>query len=215
VTLCVRVHHYAGSAAGRDVLSYLQDTPVEEDAMFQANEKKATQAVAYLLQKAGGIENYTKLLKISYLVDREALIESGITVVGTRFCNMTNGPLSRDVYDYIKAAPCHEFWNKHIRKEGSYEISRFSDPGDGELSDYDIQLLDGAWEKYGAYDFREMIRIVHQLPEWKDPGSTSAVLSEEVIMEAGGVPPETVVQLQSRNTHVFLVENKLQAVGCR
>lgn len=182
--------------------------------MFSSNEKKATQAIAYLLQKAGGTENYTKVLKISYLVDREALIDSGITVVGTKFCNMTNGPLSSDVYDYIKAAPCHEYWNKHIRKE-NYDIVLSSNPGDAELSDFDIQLLDSAWEKYGAFDFRQMIKIVHELPEWEDPGQTSEALSEVTIMEAGGVARETVAQLKSRNTHVFLVESQLQAAGCR
>lgn len=44
---------------------------------YRFDEMKATQAAALFLELAGGRENYTKLIKLLYLLDREALIRQG------------------------------------------------------------------------------------------------------------------------------------------
>lgn len=176
--------------------------------MFKQDEKKSAQAVAWLLRKAEGRENYTKLLKILYLVDREALLETGVPVAGTRFCNMDNGPLASDVYNYIKGDSAHPYWDSHIVREG-YFIHLSADPGDDDLSDHDIGLLDKYWEIYKGCSFSEMIDIVHMLPEWEPQHGSSTLLDEGEIMRAAGVPDEVVIQVVDRNTRVFVAESHL------
>ena len=64
---------------------------------FTFDEQRSTQAVAVLLEHAGGEENYTKLLKLLYLADRQSLLETGELITGSALVAMKLGPLSSDV----------------------------------------------------------------------------------------------------------------------
>ena len=176
---------------------------------FQFDERRAAQAAAVLLRLAGGRENYTWLLKVLYLADREALKETGAPIAGATFCNMRNGPLASDVYDCIKEdAGRHPVWNQFITKE-EYNVRLVKDAGDSELSDFDVELLTNMYGRYARYTFRGMIDVVHGLPEWHDPGATSETLPPEQILRCSGVDDERVADIDSLNGHVSSVANLL------
>ena len=50
---------------------------------FFFDERKAAQAASVLLERHGGSMPYIKLIKLLYLADREALIESGLPIRAT------------------------------------------------------------------------------------------------------------------------------------
>ena len=57
------------------------------------NLSKLIQVVYYLLKKYDYFLNYTKMIKILYLVDRTSLAELGETITGDEFYAMDNGPV--------------------------------------------------------------------------------------------------------------------------
>jgi len=175
--------------------------------MFTFDERKATQAMGRLLHLAGGRENYTKLLKILYIADRNSLRDIGVPVAGAEFCNMKAGPLASDVYDHIKGQG-GDFWRSHIALDpmDRYSIMLRADPGDDELTDYEDALLSALWEKYRTYDYGQMISEVHKFEEWTDPGPSSVPLSPSAIMRGAGVPSETLGEAESRNARIAAVE---------
>jgi hypothetical protein len=56
------------------------------------DERKATEAAAYLLRLRGGRMSYLKLIKLLYLADREALSRWGFSVTNDRHVSMPHGP---------------------------------------------------------------------------------------------------------------------------
>ena len=69
---------------------------------FFFDERKAAQAASVLLDRHEGRMPYIKLLKLLYLADREALIETGLPITGDRFVSLKFGPVLSRVLDLIK-----------------------------------------------------------------------------------------------------------------
>jgi len=178
---------------------------------FQFDELRATQAAARLLKLAGGRENYTKLLKLLYLADRKSLEVAGVPIAGATFVNMRNGPLASDVYDCIKGErPC-DLWSRYVERRG-FDVVLKGDPGDGELSDFDVETLDKLSMEYRSADFKVLIDVVHSLSEWKTrrpEGNTCVFLPPEEILRAAGVDDQTIEKLDEHNRHVDAVRAML------
>jgi uncharacterized phage-associated protein len=178
---------------------------------FEFNERRATQAAAFLLKKSGGRQNYTWLLKVLYLADRQALAEVGSPIAGAKFCNMTNGPLASDVYNCIKREqwPACEYWQRHISKD-RYDVTLEGEPGDGELSDYDVELLEALYEEHKGRSYSRMVDVVHKLKEWHDPGEgRSERLLPEDIMRAAGAEEEEIAEVSTRSDYFAQVARHL------
>src|SRR5260221_5786815 len=62
---------------------------------FSFNERKAVQAAGRLVANAGGEINYLALMKLLYLIDREALIRFGKPITGDKVVAMKHGPARR------------------------------------------------------------------------------------------------------------------------
>jgi hypothetical protein len=144
--------------------------------------------------------NYTKMLKLLYLADRKSLLETGSTITGDNVVNMTNGPVLSQVYDCIKGNRTEDCvsWSKHLRKD-SYELVLEADPGDSELSDYDVNLLTALAREHQRHNWRDMVNLVHELPEWEDPGATSVGVDYDNILQAADLPVATIQSYQALN----------------
>lgn len=173
---------------------------------FTFDERRAVQAAAVLLRLSWMRQNYTWLLKVLYLADREALRQVGAPIAGASFCNMKNGPLASDVYHCIKQDSAHQVWADHIRKEG-YDVVLVKDPGDEELSDFDVKLLTELFDRYKAYSYSRMIDVVHGLKEWEDPGATSTVLAPETILRGAGATDAEITDFERVNLQVNRAES--------
>ncbi|MCW7488672.1 Panacea domain-containing protein [Leptospira meyeri] len=155
---------------------------------YQFDENKVVETVAYLLQKESvDQKNYTKLLKVIYLCDREALKRWGKPITGDRLISMPNGTLLSRTYDLIKyhRLSGDGVWSKYISEKNGYEIGLLQDPGTEHLSLAELKLIDEVFNKHKNSTFSDMINITHSLPEWENPldknEQVSAIEFEDVL----------------------------------
>lgn len=190
------------------------EPPTERDDLkFVFDERRAVQACAVLMaHRPDHRENYTKILKLLYLADREALLESGRTITGATYVCMTHGPVLSEVYDCITDIPSPDsIWDTHIVKEG-FDIRIVKDPSDDDLSEYEVDVLSRLAEKYASATFGRMIDIVHELPEWHDPKPNKVrPLPAERILRASKAEIRDIDALINQRTYLNRVTDILGA----
>jgi hypothetical protein len=152
---------------------------------FKFNEKKTTQIVALFIKKHGERLNYTKLIKLLYLTDREALSRWERSLTGDSYVSMPKGPVLSRTYDLINYEPDpngKSYWYEFISKS-IYDVSLAKDPGIDELSKRELDLIDEIFECYKDKTWGQMIDICHDCcHEWEHPSDTSIPLQIEDIL---------------------------------
>ncbi|MBZ5584108.1 MAG: SocA family protein [Acidobacteriia bacterium] len=136
------------------------------------NEAKATQAAARLLTLRGGLMSYVKLIKLLYLADREALIRWGRPITTDRHVSLDNGPVVSRIYDLIRDEPppnCFRIWRRFISEPDGYEVRLLGDPGSGELSRPEQELIDEVFAQHGRQNRWAVVDYTRSLPEWTNP----------------------------------------------
>jgi len=136
------------------------------------NETKATQAAARLLRLRGGRMSYVKLIKLLYLVDREALIRWGRPVTTDCHISTDNGPVVSRIDDLIRNEPgpnAPMIWSKFISAPEYYEVCLLGDPGNSELSPAEDELIDEVFGQHGHQSRWAVVDYSRSLPEWIHP----------------------------------------------
>lgn len=153
---------------------------------FKCNEIKTTQDAALFLKLNGGKMNYMKLMKLLYLTDREALVRWERPLTGDSYFSMKNGPILSSVLDWINSGERPDerlYWNLFISNPEKYDVSLKTDPGQDELSQREIQLIEEIFNEYKDYDHWQIVDICHRiLPEWENPGNSSTPIRIEDIL---------------------------------
>lgn len=156
------------------------------------NEQKATQVAALLLKLRGNRMKYIKLIKLMYLVDREALRRWGRPVTTDHFVSMDKGPVLSRVYSLISEEQEEPtFWTTHIEPTSGHDVQLIADPGDGELSLQEEQLIKSVFDQHGHKCRWKIIDELHKVPEWQDPkGSMIPIAVDEILKALGKTPAE-------------------------
>lgn len=153
---------------------------------FNFNERKTTQVAAFFIKKHGKTLNYTKLIKLLYLTDREALSRWERPLTGDSYVSMPKGPVLSQTYDLINYPDfldSKSYWHKFISKT-IYDVLLIDEPNIDELSEREINLLEQIYQEYKDKDWKEMIDICHKCcPEWEHPGDTSIPIRIEDILK--------------------------------
>lgn len=158
---------------------------------FDFNEKKATQVTALLLTLNNNELNYTKLIKLLYIIDRTALERFNWPVIGDEYYSMDKGPVLSKVLNLVKQTIIFSFiergkyWHKFIKKCG-YDIRLKQTLDFDELSLREEKLIKEMDEFFKNYTYQQMIDYCHALPEYKDPkkiGEKRVDLPYEEILE--------------------------------
>ncbi len=179
------------------------------------NSLKATQAACYLIKRAGGAINYTILLKLLYLADRQALDKYGTTVTTDAAFAMKSGMVLTHTYNLIRNIVHDQKtlkrWTKFVSAPIGTKIKLLREAPTDELSQVELGLLDEVFEKYAALGLK-LIDVHHKLPEWKDPGTSSIPISVNEILAALGKTKEQIydieVDLELSNLHAQLSANE-------
>ena len=158
---------------------------------------KAAQAAAVLLRKAPSRKhNYTAAIKMLYTADRESIRKTGSPITGDKPYAMDNGPVLTHILNLIKDDSSHDeeqraIWSKYFRTT-SYDIELISDPGDSELSDFDIEILESIFEEHGGKRYTQLIHETHNFPEWLDSYTegTSSEIHLKTLLKALGMQDE-------------------------
>ena len=158
---------------------------------------KAAQATAVLLRKAPGRRhNYTAAIKMLYTADRESIRKTGSPITGDKPYAMDNGPVLTHILNLIKDDSLHDeeqraIWSKYFRTTG-YDIELISDPGDSELSNFDIEILENIFKEHGAKNYAQLINEAHNYPEWLESHTqgTSSEIHLKTLLKALGMEDE-------------------------
>jgi len=176
---------------------------------FFFNPRKAGQAAAYLIQADGGKKNLMALIKLLYLSDRAALLESGAPITGDRMISMPHGPVLSRIYDSAAAGwRSFDAWYDYVSERESHDVVlAHPNPERGELSDYEIGVLEAIHQGYGHLDQWELRRLTHNLPEYEDPSGSSLPIDPVTILRSAGKSNAEIEQLSSLSEEVFFLES--------
>jgi len=161
---------------------------------FLFREKKATQAAARIIQKAGGRYNYLSLVKLIYIVDREAIKSWERAVAGGPFFSLPNGPVNSAILDLVNENIPSDHWRNCLEREEN-DVILHNDPGDDELSEAEKDLIDFVFEQWGHLSPAALRHLTHQFPEWKNPNGGRLPISGDEILHAVGRRAEEVREI--------------------
>ena len=169
---------------------------VAHQTLPKFNEAKVAQAAARLLKLRGGEMNYMKLIKLLYLIDREALKRWDRPVTTDRYVSMDKGPVLSNVLDLINNGsrpPAESPWGDLISEPHSHSVSLISaeEPPDEELSRAEEELIDEIYAKFGSLSPWALVDFVHELPE-----GSAIPISYRDILHAVGKSDEDAVSIE-------------------
>lgn len=128
---------------------------------------KLVQAAAVVLKSdPHGRLPYIRLLKLLYIVDREAMRETGRPVTYDRAVAMEHGPVLSSTYDFIKGEHIEaDEWEQFIRTDG-FTAELVKSPGTAELSRWEICKIHQVVTHYLGVDHWDIVKETHLFPEW-------------------------------------------------
>lgn len=157
------------------------------------DEAKATQVVSCILKLRGNRMNYLKLIKLLYLVDREALSRWGVSVTTDKHVSMDHGPVVSRIYNLIVEDIPKPQWAEFISPPfGDYEVALVKDASTDALSKAEEELIHEVYEKYGHWNRWDLVKYVHTFPEWKNPQGSSTPIHIRDILKALGESEEEI-----------------------
>jgi uncharacterized phage-associated protein len=164
-------------------------------------EDKATQAAARLLKLRGGKMSHLKLIKLLYLVEREALTRYGAPLSYDTYVSMPHGPVVSSTLDRINTGEAYRggYWDQHIAPKVDNEVA-LRNPADipeDQLSAAEQGLIDEIFRKYGHLDRWKLVELTHRLPEWTDPQGSSIPISPDEILRSEGYSEEDIEQIKA------------------
>jgi hypothetical protein len=170
---------------------------------FTFNKPKTVQLVGKLITLSGGQINKMKLIKIMYLIDREALIKWGEPVTGDRMVSMPYGPVLSTTLDLLNFGDAlmpdifegEPIWDRFI-SERNHTVSLKEPIAEDELSPAEVDLIVGVFRKFDPFNQFQLARWCHDnLPEWEDPKGSSKPIEFERVLEVAGKAPGEIEQL--------------------
>lgn len=163
------------------------------------NEKKAAQAAAYFLFRAGQPLSILKLTKLLYLAERGSLEKFGEPMIGDHPVSMPHGPVLSTTLDHMNGmlASGEGGWDSWIAdRQGHFldlrDPQRVHSEADLlELSDADVEVLADVWSRFGGMDQWALREWTHEhCVEWSDPEGSSIPIAPERLLAALHFSPQ-------------------------
>ena len=181
--------------------------------ILRFNERRATEAAAKFLMLRGGRMSYLKLIKLLYLLDREALLRWGRPVTTDRYVSMGNGPVVCRIYDLIREEPApgaDPIWRQFISAPNNYEVSLMVELETDELSSAEESLIGEIFAKYGKLSRWDLVNLSHELAEWQDPKGSAIPIEYRDILRAGNKTESEIAAIESELEALAAAEAMLQ-----
>jgi len=181
--------------------------------VFPFNEAKAAQcAAAFLKLSRTGRIDHVKLVRLMYLVDRQALLDWGYPVTTDQFVFTTSGPILTRVNTLItEGSLTPPTWSEYISQlKGSppdLEVElRLPDAPTGELSMAEEQLIAQVFSAHSSKTKWQLIEFTKGLPEWVDPQGSAIPCSYSDLLKANGkTAPEIAAIMEDLESHALAV----------
>jgi len=154
-----------------------------------------------------------KLIKLLYLLDREALLRWGRPVTTDRYVSMDRGPVVSRILDLITDEPLpneESIWRRFISLTESFEVELSGDAGSDELSRAEEDLIREIFGKFGHMSRWAIVDYSHTLSEWVDPEGSMFPIEYRDILKAGGKTESEIAEIERELEHLALSESVLQ-----
>lgn len=178
--------------------------------------RKSIAATAYLCSLNRGRLNVLHLIKMLYAADRTALVKWHRTITGDRFVSMKHGPVLSRVYDLMQGRATGrdmEAWSLVFSPRDGNVISLKAPPDLGPLSEREIALLQKAFVTFRHVPAGKLIAFLHNvLPEWQDPGDSSAPIDPRAILLQAGLSEDDISEIHRDLDFFQSAKLALQAV---
>lgn len=167
---------------------------------FPFDRQKATESAAEFIRLAGGSVNILKLVKLMYLLDRQALEQVGVPVVGGSYVSMKDGPVTSEVLDSInhKNGEGNAPWDDFITERNDYHVSIRKNSTLDHLSPFEMDLIRELHEEHKTKDRYKLRDWCHEnCHEWVAPK----------LLQRGSIPiPVETLAAEIRRTRAELEE---------
>lgn len=174
----------------------------------QFQQTKATQLAALLLKKQGGRMYYIKLIKLMYLIDREALLRWGRSMTRDSYVSMDNGCVLSSTYNLITQETLGEsYWKQFISAPQGYQVVLEREPEFDELSRAELSLIEEVYAQFGEWDRWKLVDYTHALPEWTDPQGSSIPIDYKAVLKAGGKTEQEIYEILGELEETALFES--------
>ncbi len=177
---------------------------------FVFDERKAAQAASILVERAGGSMDYLKLIKLLYLADRAALIETEAPITNDHYASMKHGPTPCQVLELImqEDPPEDSIWHRYVNRR--YFDALLCGPVESEqLSESNVDLLNDTYETYGRLRPSQVVSQTQALPEWQDPGDASIPIDPTDILRYAGYSDYAIELVTDNAEAVFQMHTQL------
>jgi hypothetical protein len=179
--------------------------------------RKAIAATGFLCRLNGGQLNVLHLIKMLYAADRSALVSWHRTITGDKFYSMKNGPILSRIYNLMCGrifGADMETWNAVFNpREGNIISLKGKDVDLGALSKRELEILEKAFNKFKNVPVGKLVEFLHKvLPEWKDPGNSSAPIDPRDILFHAGLTEEEVAEIEQELDMIQSAKVALQSV---
>lgn len=143
------------------------------------NEKKAAQAAAYFLFRAGEPVSVLKLMKLLYLAERRSFERYGTPMIGDRLVSMPHGPVLSITYNHMSGEleSVAGGWDSWVADRAEHNLdlrdrAALKSPEDDllELSDADLAVLADVWQQFGQMSAWAAELDTQKLPGVERPG---------------------------------------------
>lgn len=172
-------------------------------------EEKAIAAACRLLELSGGQCDKYWLNKVMYYIERQSLIESGQPIFFDKLYSIRYGPIVSAINDGIDMAgyPYQSPWSISFTLEGNNIVLQ-NKADDAVLSNFDIHIINDAFEKFKGWDFEQMKNYFHKLPEHKTTLSREEIQYED-ILKSEGLDPQSIENIIEEIDYLGCLENSL------
>jgi uncharacterized phage-associated protein len=163
---------------------------------FPNHGKKATQAVARLIEKSGGPIDYLRVSKLIYLADRASIIKRGVPIVGGQYFSMRQGPVISEVMNFVNRQNAPG-WKSTISARYGHELRLLCPPSSGALSESELAILDCVVAEHSKRTTEELVQWCHEnCPEYERvTGSSRRPIAVESILKAVGKTQRQIKKL--------------------
>jgi uncharacterized phage-associated protein len=154
--------------------------------------RKAAQIAAFFAHRQGGNINLLKLVKLIYLANRASMEKFDHPMFHDYMVSMDHGPVDSALLNYINGTAREniEDWEEFITARANYNVGlrkKIKTKDLDELSDSEIAILEGLWEKFSKHDQWDMVKYTHRYcAEWENPRGTSKEIPYERVFKTLG-----------------------------
>lgn len=175
---------------------------------FRFDEAKATQVAMLLLQRSGNRMSHLALMKLLYIIDREALCRWERPVIGGRYCSMQFGTVISQVLTKMRSVDGIDeptIWTRHLEKVGN-EMRLVLPEHVADLSPAETSLVEEVFDKFGRIDKFDLCNLTHSFGEWEDVGKRSKIIRIERVLAEMGKSEEDIHRVAEEVGHLNQVD---------